>query len=161
MESLSDRPVCPVCNEQLKYRDSRKRIRRKEGGRIEQLIVRRLLCPHCRKLHVELPDCLVPRKHYDAEVISGVIDGVVTPDDLDSEDHPCAATMRRWCRWFFENRTNMEGLLRRAMLTAGKLLPVSSSDSFLTFLQAQTSRWLENILRIIYNSGEWIPAGSG
>ena len=158
---MSDHPVCPVCGEKLRYRDSRKRIRRKEGGHVEYLEVRRLLCPHCRKLHVELPDCLVPHKHYDAEVISGVIEGIVTPDDLDSEDHPCAATMRRWIKWFLDNRTNIEGLLRRAFRIAGRHLPASAESSYLTFFQEQTSCWLETIIRIIYNSGGWIPTGSG
>ncbi len=88
----------------MNYRDSRKRIRRKEGGHVEYLLVRRMFCAHCHRLHVELPNCLVPQKHYDAEVISGVIEGVVTADDLDSEDHPCAMTMRRRIKWFLDKR---------------------------------------------------------
>lgn len=144
----------------MNYRDSRKRIRRKEGGGVEHLLVRRLRCPKCRKLHVELPDCLVPHKHYDAEVISGVIDGIVTPDDLDSEDCPCAMTMRRWIRWFLENRSNIEGLLRQAFRRAASSLPVSADGSLLDFIRDHTSSWLEAILRFIYNSGEVLPAGS-
>lgn len=144
----------------MNYRDSRKRIRRKEGGGVEHLLVRRLRCSKCRKLHVELPDCLVPHKHYDAEVISGVIEGIVTPDDLDSEDHPCAMTMRRWIRWFLENRPNIEGLLRHAFRRAAKSLPVSEDGSLLDFIRDHTSSWLEAILRFIYNSGEVLPAVS-
>ena len=59
MKPSCDHPACPCCGESMNYRDSRKRIRRKEGGCIEHLLVRRLWCPKCRKLHVELPDCLV------------------------------------------------------------------------------------------------------
>ncbi len=159
MEPSCDHPACPCCGEPMNYRDSRKRIRRKEGGCTEHLLVRRLRCPKCRKLHVELPDCLVPHKHYDAEVISGVIDGIVTPDDLDSEDRPCAMTMRRWLRWFLENRFNIEGLLRHAFRCATKSLPVSEDRSLLDFVRKHTSSWLETILRFIYNSGEALPAG--
>lgn len=160
MKPSCDHPACPCCGESMNYRDSRKRIRRKEGGCIEHLLVRRLWCPKCRKLHVELPDCLVPHKHYDAEVISGVIEGVVTPDDLDSEDRPCAMTMRRWIRWFHENRSNIEGLLRHAFRRAARSLPVPEDGSLLGFFREHTSSWLEAILRFIYNSGEALPAGS-
>ena len=93
VEPSRDHQACPCCGEPMNFRDSRKRIRRKEGGCTEHLMVRRLQCPQCRKLHVELPDCLIPHKHYDAEVISGVIEGIITPDDLDSEDRPCVMTM--------------------------------------------------------------------
>ena len=46
---------------------------------------------------------MLPYKHYDSEVISGVLEKVVTPDDLDSEDYPCAATMLLWIRWIQKN----------------------------------------------------------
>ena len=160
VKSSSDRPPCPDCGEYLSYRDSRKRIRRKDGGFTEHLSVRRMFCSHCRRLHVELPDCLVPRKHYDAEVISGVIEGAVSQDDLDSEDHPCAMTMRRWIKWYLDNQTNIEGLLRQAFRKAGKAVAVSPEGSVFSFIREQTHFWLEIIVRIIYNSGEVIPTGS-
>ena len=76
---------CPVCGELLSYRDSCERIMRLEGGDRQRFLIRRLKCSNCGKLHRELPDCLVPYKHYASEVISGVLDGVVTPEDDDSE----------------------------------------------------------------------------
>ena len=48
-------------------------------------MIRRFRCQNCRSYHNELPDCLVPYKHYEAEVIAGVLDEVILPDDLDSE----------------------------------------------------------------------------
>ena len=84
--SSDDTPVCPVCGGTLKYRDTRLRIRKKEGGVKEYLMIRRLRCTECHRHHNELPDCLVPHKHYEAEVISGVLDGIVTSEDADSED---------------------------------------------------------------------------
>ena len=60
----------------LRYRDSRPRIRKKEGGVKERLMIRRFRCQNCRTYHNELPDCLVPYKHYEAEVIAGVLDEV-------------------------------------------------------------------------------------
>lgn len=72
------------------------------------------MCPICHSYHTELPDCLVPYKHYEAEVISGVLDEVVRPENLDSEDYPSFSTMRRWMQWFVENLTRIEGYLRTA-----------------------------------------------
>ena len=54
-----------------------------------------------------LPDFLVPYKHYNEETISGVLDGVVNPDDEDSEVYPSEMTMLRWHHWFILNQLNM------------------------------------------------------
>ena len=75
---------CPVCGEPLSYRDSCERIMRLEGGGRRRFLIRRLKCSNCGKLHRELPDCLVPYKHYASEVISGVLDGIISPDDKDT-----------------------------------------------------------------------------
>ena len=58
-----------------------------EGGTRKWLMIRRFRCSKCMKLHNELPGVVLPYKHYDSEVISGVLEKVVTPDDLDSEDY--------------------------------------------------------------------------
>ena len=72
----------------------------------ERLIVRRFYCKHCHSYHNELPDCLVPYKHYETEVISSVLDGIVQSDDLDSEDYPSFSTM------LHENLDRINGYLR-------------------------------------------------
>lgn len=64
------------------------------------------------KLHNELPSVVLTYKHYDSEVISGVLEKVVTPDDLDSEDYPCGATMLLWIQWLQKNLERIEGYLR-------------------------------------------------
>lgn len=160
VESSDHSPVCPVCGGVLKYRDSRPRIRRKEGGLKEHLMIRRLRCVGCHRYHNELPDCLVPHKHYEAEVISGVIDGVVTSEDEDSEDFPSLQTMLRWLQWFRMNLSNIEGFLRNVgdrILGLGEAF-LFSSASLLDALRKTKPNWLERILRIIYNSGGYLPA---
>ena len=77
-----------------------------------RFLIRRLKCSSCGKLHRELPDCLVPYKHYASEVISGVLDGIVTPEDDDSADYPCEMTMRRWHYWLEANRIRIDGYLK-------------------------------------------------
>ncbi|MFR8792948.1 DUF6431 domain-containing protein [Gallintestinimicrobium sp.] len=58
VESSENSHICPVCRETLHYRDSRPRIRKKEGGTKEQLMIRRFRCQNCHAYHNELPDCL-------------------------------------------------------------------------------------------------------
>ena len=98
---------CPVCGEPLSYRDSCERTMRLEGGVRRKFLIRRLKCSSCGRLHRELPDCLAPYKHYASEVISGVLDGIVSPDDEDSTDYPCETTMHRWHCWLEANRLRM------------------------------------------------------
>ena len=47
-------------------------------------------------------------------MISGVLDGIVTSEDADSEDSPSLLTMLRWLQWFRMNLANIEGFLRNA-----------------------------------------------
>ena len=70
--------VCPICGALLCPRDSRKRIMKNYGGTCTYIRIRRMKCYACGKLHHELPDILVPYKHYAAEVIENVVDEIVT-----------------------------------------------------------------------------------
>ena len=90
----------------LLFRDYCKRIIRSEDGSHEWIMIPRHQCdnPKCRKIHRMLPDTLVPYKHYPEETISGVLDEVVGPDDMDSENFPSEKSMERWHHWFIFNR---------------------------------------------------------
>ena len=152
---------CPVCGEPLSYRDSCVRIMRLEGGRRRRFLIRRLKCCNCGKLHRELPDCLVPYKHYASEVISGVLDGIVTPDDDDSADFPCEMSMRRWLCWLEANRLRIDGYLKS---TGYRLLGFStellgSRMPLLDKLRSSRPEWLETLLRFLYNSGGFLVPG--
>ena len=160
VKSSENVPRCPCCGGQLIYRDSRLRIRKHEGGDRDYLSIRRFRCTSCGSLHNELPDLLLPYKHYGAEVISGVIDGIVTPQDQDSEDYPSLSTMMYWLRWFQLNLANIEGYLRNAgysILRLGKDL-LFSDQSLLRSVRKRYLNWLEKTIRVIYNSGGFLPA---
>ena len=116
VESSVTTQMCPICQATLRYRDSRPRIRKKEGGLKDQLIIRRFYCKNCHSYPNYLPACLVPYRPYATEVISGVLDGVVQPDDLNSEDYPSFATMIRWLQWFRENHERINGYLRTTLI---------------------------------------------
>ena len=158
VESSENSHICPVCQGTLRYRDSRPRIRKKEGGIKEHLMIRRFCCQNCHSYHNEPPDCLVPYKHYEADVIAGVLDEVILPDDLDSEDYPSFNTMIRWLQWFCKNLQRIEGYLRTVgyqILDLGEEL-LFTSDLLLNKIRNRHQNWLELILRLIYNSGGFL-----
>ena len=101
----------------------------------------------------------MPYKHYEAEVIAGVLDEVVLPEDLDSEDYPSFSTMLRWLQWFRENLQRIEGYLRTAgyqLLNLGEELLFTPDLLLLNKIRNSCQNWLELILRLIYNSGGFL-----
>lgn len=70
---MQDQTTCPKCGGELKYYDSVPRIVRTKERRKFQVSVRRFRCVHCRAVHREMTELLFPRKHYEAEVIIGVL----------------------------------------------------------------------------------------
>ena len=155
-----EKSICPICGHPLKYRDSVKRIMRGRNNEVRWLCIRRLLCTNesCNTLHRELPDTLVPYKHFEADIIAGVLDGLISPDTVGFEDHPCEATMRGWQRWYQFNKATMEGTLRskgyQLLGFTEKLL--TASASLLEKLRSDTCDWLRIVLRFVYNSGVFL-----
>lgn len=108
-----------------------------------------------------LPDCLLPYKHYEEDVIEGVLDEVITPDDQDSDGFPSEITMRRWHHWMAMNESNVNGHLKSVafreldfseeLLRSGALLLKSIRSSI-------SCGWLQLVIRLIYNSGGKLPA---
>lgn len=65
--------LCPSCQGKMKVRDSRKRKVRDAGGEIYIFYLRRLICSSCSQIHLEIPDCIEPQKHYFKETIERVV----------------------------------------------------------------------------------------
>ena len=117
----------------------------------------------CRANYEELTslintDCLVPYKHYASEVISGVLDGIISPDDEDSADFPCEMTIRRWHCWLEANRLRIDGYLKSAgyRLLGFSTELLGSRVPLLDKLRSSQPEWLETLLRFLYNSGGFL-----
>lgn len=87
---------CPICAGELVYYDKVNRIIRTKYGKNQWVKIRRLRCMKCGKLHREIPKFIFPYKQYEAEIIKGVLEGLITPYTLGFEDYPCEMTMERW-----------------------------------------------------------------
>ena len=112
---------------------------------------------NCGAYHRELPDFLAPYKHYETEVISGVLDEVVSADDME-DNCPCDSTVASWHHWLMINELRIDGYLK----SEGSRLPgfteelLKTGVSLLKYLRSSCQNWLEIILRFIYNSGGFL-----
>lgn len=95
--------ICNECGGELKHRDYVKRIIKSDGGKIKWIIIPRLICCKCGKVHRQLPNSLKPFKHYNAHIIYGVINGSITSNNIKYEDYPCEMTMSRWKKSHIEH----------------------------------------------------------
>lgn len=92
----NDESTCPKCGGDLKYYDKVQRIIRSKGKTFKHIEIRRFKCKKCGTTHRELPVDIIPYKQYEAEIIRGVLEGLITSDTLGFEDYPCEKTMIRW-----------------------------------------------------------------
>ena len=84
---------CPNCGGKLNVKDYRKRKWRTIYGKSRIYILRRLRCSHCKKLHTEIPDKLLPYKRYEMKAIEAI---------FNRKGAACVASVRtkkRWIRW--------------------------------------------------------------
>lgn len=88
--------ICPKCGGKLRYYDGVKRLVRTKNGKASRTDLRRLRCLKCGSVHREIPPYIFPYKQYTAEIIIGVLEGLITSDTLEYEDRPCEMTMMRW-----------------------------------------------------------------
>jgi len=65
---------CPVCQGELKVRDSKvRKVKFPDKSEKTKLVIRRMVCKDCKTLHSELPDTVVPYKRHARETIESVI----------------------------------------------------------------------------------------
>ncbi len=96
----------------------------------------------------------MPYKHYESEVISGVPEGIVLEEDLDSEDYPCVSAMLRWLSWFQTNIPEIENCIQKFGSDLIELKIIEHPPEFFNLqkLQITSCCWLETVIQIIYNN---------
>lgn len=88
--------TCPDCGGELKHYDRVPRLVKTKGGEKQWIKVKRVRCTECSKVHRDLPNYILPYKHYESDIISGVVNGIISTATLGFEDYPCEMTMKRW-----------------------------------------------------------------
>lgn len=69
-----EKPTCPLCGSRLfSHGTCKRRVTTEDGLEIHRLRV--LKCRNCKRTHRELPDTIIPYKHYGRETISTIVAG--------------------------------------------------------------------------------------
>jgi len=150
--------ICPICsNPELKVIGSRKRGVLKGDGAAIILIIRRLRCLDCKRIHHELPDILVPYKRYS----SGVIEAIVNDksDEISCED----SSIYRIKRWFQEVSGYIAGCLGAVTAQHGLELVVTGTSLVAQRIKAyvgEEASWLARAVRTVVNTNNWLHTRS-
>ena len=153
---LLEEPHCPYCGTKLKFEDHVTRHRKIEGGSKEWFRIERHKCPAGCGLVRVLADFLLPYKHYDIDIIMGVLDGTVTPERKEFEDYPCEKTMQRWKDWMASNLVYINGYLKSVgirLFAIGIALAYSMANLVDELKQREPFNWLRTVIRAVYNTG--------
>ena len=136
-----------------------RRICKHGDDEAERLLVERRKCTNkeCRKTHRLLPaNKVLPYKHYEADIIESVVDGIINEDNLCNKVYPCESTLRRWRQWAEELMKNIEGQLRSVAYRVYDLSYefLKSEESLLEELRKRIGAgWLTAAVRIYIDTG--------
>lgn len=154
--TLLEKPCCPYCGARLEFVDHVPRHRKIEGGVKEWFLIERYSCPAGCGLFRVLAEFLFPHKHYDADIITGVLDGTVTPEKKEFEDYPCEKTMVRWKTWMVLNLVYINAYLKSVgirLFAMGIALAYSMVNLVEELKLREQFDWLRTIIRAVYNTG--------
>jgi hypothetical protein len=140
----------------LKVEGSRKRGLIEYSGEKKILLIRRLRCCECNRIHHELPDIIVPYKRYSSEAIENIISN--KPEHPDAS--PCElSTVKRLKLWFCLLQKYYESILKSIEIlhhydkeigdVISSLVPLSNYRTF-------PSGWLKILVRLVVNSNRWL-----
>jgi hypothetical protein len=153
--------LCSCCNHPLAVCGSRQRGYIESSGERKVLVIRRLYCQPCKRIHHELPDLLVPYKRYDRASIESVIEGT-GQEQVSADD----ATLFRWQGWFSNLRQHIYGGLLAACHRINKSFAESPDQLSGSLLQrihhlvGTTPGWLGRIVRTLVNMNLWVQTRS-
>ena len=153
----AEQSLCPCCESELKVIGSRKRVFINSLGEKVTLIIRRLKCRQCNRVHHELPDILVPYKRYGSESIEAAISEdtglTVSADD---------STIRLWRKWFKKISEYLLGCLVSIDTRYGKgsvkdisVLPKSALQRIQHHV-GNAPGWLARVVRPVTNHNLWL-----
>lgn len=126
---------CPICQGELKHYDRRNRKAIDENGVQRTYCLRRLRCQRCKRLHIELPDLIIPCKRYMASVIAAVITGQKVHIPYEER------TIQKFRRWYRQIKVHFQGVWQWCLMN-GFASPRKELDLFV-------------YVRATVNSGFW------
>ena len=135
---------CPLCNGELRYRDSVFRNLKGFDSGVRRYLLRRLSCQGCGTLHRELPDIIQPYKHYASDVIQAVLDG-------SNESSGCCAdnsTIHRWKSGFSESHPDISQRLASIYVKSTSApIPLAKAETILDEIKRKEDCWLPFVMK--------------
>ncbi|KPV43866.1 DUF6431 domain-containing protein [Alicyclobacillus ferrooxydans] len=150
---------CPCCQNRLRVIGSRKRTWIQGSGSKAKIIIRRLRCLDCRKIHHELPNFLVPYRRHEAQVIEDAVMDKAAPAGVEE------STIRRWRQWFEVFAPYAAGCLESIAhrfqwtVESASALPQTALHRIGRIVGSERG-WLERIVRPIANLHLWVHTRS-
>ena len=147
---------CPFCGGVLKVIGSRRRGYIDGLGDRKVLVIRRLRCLPCNKIHHELPDLLVPYKRHESKSIEAALSEDATLTVAADE-----STISRWKQWFLDLAGHFAGALFSIAIRYGIKAAEEISDLPQSPLQriwqhvGDAPRWLARVVRPVVNANYW------
>ena len=148
---------CPCCGGDHRVIGSRQRKYIKGSGEQCIIVIRRLRCKRCDRIHHELPDILVPYKRYDSESIEAVVTGNSALSVAADE-----STLARWRNWFQSLAAYFLGCLDSIAIRFFQ----GSNEGAVVFHHSILQRiwqhtgnvagWLARVVRPIANLNLWV-----
>jgi len=148
-----EKGICPIClGEALKVIGSKNR--RAINSKSEDLIIviRRLKCACCKKIHHELPDILVPYKRYLSSCVEAIVDDKA--DEISCEN----SSIYRLRLWFKSMVTHIRGSISSVIVRMNikqKLKEQSDLEMIKTYV-GEKPGWLARVVRIVVNTNNWL-----
>lgn len=128
------------------------------SGEKKILIIRRLKCSQCGRIHHELPNIIVPYKRYSSETVECIV------SLTDENDYPCElSTAKRLKIWFYLLREYFHNALISLTFLYDYDKELCEEISCLIFcLNSSTdvTGWLKKLVRYLVNSGRWLHTRS-
>jgi len=170
-----EKSICPCCSGALECIGSRTRTCINETSDKRKLIIRRLRCEECVRIHHELPDMLIPYKRYESKCIEAVIEqnaGLAASFGRCSPMQPGLAvaadesTIRRWREWFRRIVEYLAGCLESAAARFGigaAVRPEGGGRSALKRIKRQAGAeegWMAKAVRTATNMNLWVHTRS-
>ena len=149
--------ICPVCGcIDLKVIGSRKRGALKGDGDGLVLIIRRLRCKACRKIHHELPDILIPYKRYTSEVIEDILDDTAPLAGCET------SSILRIKAWFSAMSEYIAGSLSGIAIKLGFGIGpgIGTARQRIKNMVGAFPGWLARAVRTLVNTNNWVHTRS-
>ncbi|QNU66246.1 hypothetical protein EHE19_015370 [Ruminiclostridium herbifermentans] len=140
---------CPSCGYGLRVVGSRKRkYINKDGDKIT-LVIRRLKCSNCKRIHHELPDILIPYKRYESCNIENVLTDLKNSTVAAEE-----STFYRWKKWYEYLSIRILNYFVSILSRLGKKYIIFVNINLMTYLK-KYPKWLSRIVTQLVNFNLW------